>query len=106
MNSDSLAPLLASHGTTFSGLVAEVLKGWRASAVLQLKKVGAELEQQIVGPLIFPSKDAAQGWLKEVGKDHGFASVHIVVRPLSEAEKKTEAASADNDDRAGTFWER
>ena len=106
MDSDQPAPLLASQGATISGLVAQVANGWRASAVLQLQTLGQELQEQIVGPKILASKDAAQEWLQQVGKDHGFASVHIVFRLLSDAEKKTEATPADKDDRGGTFWDR
>ena len=73
--------------------------------MLQLKKVGKNLEEQIVGPLTFASKDGAQEWLEKMGKDHGFASIRIVFRPLSNAEKKTEAPPVDKDDRGGTFWE-
>ena len=55
MESEPRAPLLASEGATFSGLVAEVAEGWRASAVLQLKGMGKDLEEQIVVQKTFAS---------------------------------------------------
>ena len=58
-----------------------------------LKESGKDPEEQIVGPLTFASKEAAQQWLQQVGKDHGFASVHIVLRFISEAEKEAAAAA-------------
>ena len=88
MESKLDTPLLASDGATFNGLVSEAWNGWRASALLQLKKVGSEMEEQIVGPLTFERRDAAKRWLQQVGRDHGFDSVDIVVRFRSEAEKK------------------
>jgi hypothetical protein len=93
VESDSHTPLLASHGATFAGLVVEAWNGWRASAVLQLERSGSDLEEQVVGPLTFASKDAAEQWLQQVGKDHGFASIQIAVRSTSEAERKSDAAA-------------
>jgi hypothetical protein len=104
MELEQHAPLLAADNATFSGLVVEVLGGWRASGVLQLQPAGEALKQQIVGPLTFPSKPAAQQWLQKVGKDHGFPSVYVAVRRLSEAEKRT-GVDPSKGERAGTFWE-
>ena len=106
MDSDTDAPLLASHGATFSGVVAEVSSGWRASAVLQLKRTDKELVEPIVGPKIFASVDAAQQWLQKMGREHGFTTVHVAVRPMSEADRRTTVTPSERDERGGTIWDR
>jgi len=105
MTSDPHTPLLASDGATFCGLVAQVSNGWRASGVLQLKRVGDDLQEQIAGPLTFASRDAAEEWLQQIGRDHGFTSVPVIFRLLSDTERKTEAIPTDKDSRGGTFWD-